>query len=427
LKQLAVTDYKTRVCCSSQKWCRQLTVDNDDNLDKLERQKFHVVVVDALLFTKCVYLIPHRLQIPWISYSVAYDPFAIRVPWLPSFVPTVLSSFSEQMTFIERLENTAVSFFIACLLPLYFPGPEEEVLDKFRRYGHFHSLDELQSKSALWLMTRDNVLDYPRPMMPNMVDVGGLTVKRSTGTLPPDIKNFIDGAKKGVILMTFGSIASTFPADMVEKFSSAFRRLEDYRVIWRLKNKDDVKLPDNVMIGQWLPQNDILAHPSVKLFITHCGNNGQYEAVYHGVPMIGLPVLGDQHFNAKRLDYKGYGLSMDLYDFTADDLFKNVHKILGDKSYEERVMKASKIFRSQAQSPVERATFWIEHVCQFGGDHLRSAGNDLPLYSYLMLDVLAFILILLHILVFLLYRLYIVVIRKCRGYATSNNTAKKND
>jgi len=135
-------------------------------------------------------------------------------------------------------------------------------------------------------------------MMPNMVYVGGLTVKRSTGKLPTDIKNFIDGAEKGVVLVTFGSMVSSIPPRVVEKLSSAFARLDGYRVIWRLDNEDNLKLPDNVMISQWLPQSDILAHPTVKLFVTHCGTNGQYEAVYHGVPMIGFPTFGNAFYNA---------------------------------------------------------------------------------------------------------------------------------
>jgi len=396
-------------------------------LDKLEREKFDLAVVDALLFTKCVYLIPHRLQIPFITYTVAVEPLTVRVPWLPSFVPSFIFPLSDQMTFVERLKNTAGAFFYAFVMPLYFSDPEPKVLDKFRRYGYFSSLDELETKTALWFVTQDHVLDYPRPMMPNMVDIDGLTVKRSTSKLPLDINKFIEGAEKGVILMTFGSIAARIPAHMVEKFSSAFQRLDGYRVIWRLNNEHNVKLPDNVMTGEWLPQNDILAHRSVKLFITHCGNNGQYEAVYHAVPMIGFPILGDQHYNAIRLDRKGYGLSMDLHDFTADELLENIHKILEDKSYKERITKASEIFRSQVQSPVERATFWIEHVCQFGGDHLRSAGNELPLYSYLMLDVLAFILVAVHIIIYLLYRLIRLIVGKCCGRAASNDMSKKNN
>jgi len=359
------------------------------------------------------------------------DPLVVRLPWLPSFVPShmiLTSPLSERMNFVERLQNTLGAVGYSFILPFGAPALEQEVQDKFCRYGHFDSLDELVAKSSLWLITIDHIVDYARPMMPNVVNVAGLTIKRTTSKLPSDIKGFIDGAKKGVVLMTFGTVSSSFPAHMVEKFSSAFRRLGDYRVIWRLDNKDGVKLPDNVMIAQWLPQNDILSHPSVKLFITHCGNNGQYEAVYHGVPMIGFPVLGDQPYNAKRLDHKGYGLSMNLHDFTADELLDNIHKILGDKSYKERVMKASAIFRSQAHSPVERAVFWIEHVCQFGGDHLRSAGNDLPLYSYLMSDVLAFILIVFHILVYLFYRLFKFVINKCcRRAAVSTDLSKKDN
>ena len=412
--------------CSSQEWCHQVTVENDNILEKLEQEKFDSAVVDELFFTKCMCLIPHRLQIPWITYTISVDPLTIRVPWLPSFVPTQALPFSEQMTFIERCKNTAALFLLPFIMPLYFPDPPQEVLDKYRRYGYFRSLDELLSKSALWFVRNNNVFNYARPMMPNMVDVAGLTVQRSTAQLPPDIKNFIDGANKGVILMTFGTIASQIPANMVEKFSLAFQRLDGYRVLWRLNNKDNVKIPENVMIREWLPQNDILAQPSVKLFITHCGNNGQYEAVYHAVPMIGFPVLGDQQYNAKRLAYKGYGLSMDLYDFTADQLLDNINIVLQDKSYKEHVMKASEILRNEAQSPLERATFWIEHVCRFGGDHLRSAGNDLPLYSYLMLDVLAFVLFVLHIFIYLQYRLLKLVISKCCRQTASNNRSKKN-
>ena len=425
---LSLIGHKMLVCCSSQQWCQQLAVDNDDILDKLEREKFDVAVVDSMMFTKCVYLVPHRLLIPWITLSVAVDPFSVRVPWLPSFVPNVVHPLSEQMTFVERLTNTAISFFVFFLMPRYIiPEPEHEVMEKFRRFGSFGSLDELASKSALWFVTIDSVLDYPRPMMPNMVSVSGLTIPSSIGKLPSDIQSFIDGAEMGVIIMTFGTVSSSIPRHMVEKFSSAFRRLDGYRVIWRLNNTDNVKLPDNVMTSQWLPQNDILAHPSVKLFITHCGNNGQYEAVYHGVPMIGFPVLGDQYYNAIRIDYKGYGLSMDLHDFTAEQLLDNIHKILGDKSYKERVMKASEIFRNQVQSPVERAAIWIEHVCRFGGDHLRSAGNDLPLYSYLMFDILAFLLVTLHILIYLLYRLLKLIINTCCGHSASNNMKNKKD
>ena len=410
---------------SVQEWCRHITED-DYALNKLEQEKFDVALVDPT-FSNCRYLIPHRLQIPWISYAVVANPDLVRVPWLPSFVPGPLLTFSDKMTFVERLKNAAGSLIILFVSKRYFPEPPHEVLERFRRYGHFSSLDELASKSAMWFLTTDHLVDYSRPTMPNMVSIAGLTVRRSTGKLAADIRNFIDGAEKGVILVTFGSMFSAMPHDVVEKFSSAFGRLDGYGVIWRLNNRDGVKLPDNVLIARWLPQTDILAHPSLKLFVTHCGNNGQYEAVHHGVPMIGFPVFGDQFHNAGRLDHKGFGLSMNIRDFSADQLLANIHKILRDKSYKERVVKASEIFRSQAQSPMERAAFWIEHVCRFGGDHLRSAGNDLPMYSYLMLDVLAFFVIACLIVICVLFTLLKFIMSKCCERTTSNNSLKKDE
>jgi hypothetical protein len=321
--------------------------------------------------------------------------------------------FADDMTFAERVQNTFGT--IAVSLLTAFLDPPVEILDKFRQYGPFRDLDDLMSKSVFWFLVSDPVLDYPKPMMPNMVNIGGLSVKRSVGELPHDISEFINGSKHGVILVTFGSMISSFSTEIVQKFANTFRRLDGYRVIWRLNNKDKVKLPDNVMIASWLPQNDILAHHHVKLFITHCGSNGQFEAIYHGVPMIGFPMLYDQHHNARRLEYKGYGISMDLYSFTSDQLFENIQKILFEKTYKTRAAKGSEMFRSQPQSPMERAAFWIEHICKFGSDHLRSAGNDLPLYAYLMLDIAAVALMTFTLAIFGLLKLVRYTRLKCCG------------
>jgi len=105
--------------------------------------------------------------------------------------------------------------------------------------------------------------------------------------------------------------------------------------------------------------------------------------------MIGFPFLGDQHYNALRLEYKGYGIAMNVLEFTSDELHFNILKILTDPNYKSRIALASEIFRSAPQRPAERAAFWIEHVLKFGSDHLQSAGKDLNFFQYFMLDILA--------------------------------------
>jgi len=49
----------------------------------------------------------------------------------------------------------------------------------------------------------------------------------------------------------------------------------------------------------WLPQNDLLGHPATRAFLTHGGIHSLYEAVYHAVPMVVVPIGADQPDNAR--------------------------------------------------------------------------------------------------------------------------------
>lgn len=91
-------------------------------------------------------------------------------------------------------------------------------------------------------------------------------------------------AEKGVIIMTFGAQAGYLPLDIMLKFVNVFGKLHNYKIIWKLpkqseKQIQNINMPKNIHIFTWLPQNDCLGHKKTKLFITHCGNNGQYETI----------------------------------------------------------------------------------------------------------------------------------------------------
>ena len=53
--------------------------------------------------------------------------------------------------------------------------------------------------------------------------------------------------------------------------------------------------------------------------------------------------------------------------------------------------------------PAEEVADWIEHVIKYGGEHLRPASIDIPLYELYMLDVLAILLPLLLIITFIVF------------------------
>jgi len=263
---------------------RRLCMDSEPLLQHLQQLKFDIAIVDTLFFLKFGYLIPHRLGIPWVTYADFTPVWNVRVPRLPSFVPYRLLPYSDRMTFSERLINTVVNILITSNFG--FPNLPEEIINKYKSYGEFDSMDELSKKSVLFIETTDLLLDYPSPEMPNVIQAGGLTVKPAVKPLPEHIRHFMEGASQGLILVTFGSFVTTLPDDVVEKFLTAFKSLTGYRVLWKLKATGNVTMPGNVLTLDWLQQNEILAHKKTKLFITHCGNNGQFEAMYHAVPMI---------------------------------------------------------------------------------------------------------------------------------------------
>ena len=74
-----------------------------------------------------------------------------------------------------------------------------------------------------------------------------------------------------------------------------------------------------------------VGHPKTRAMIYHCGLNGVFEAIHHAVPVICIPVLGDQWDNAKRLEVKGIGLQLDLFSLTSDAIVEAVQTIVGDK------------------------------------------------------------------------------------------------
>ena len=168
-------------------------------------------------------------------------------------------------------------------------------------------------------------------------------------------------------------------------------------MIFRYLHYPKPEVPAHIKLLDWIPQNDILAHPKMKLFITHCGGNSQFEALYHAVPMLNFPFFADQPYNAKRADYKGYSKTLTMDGLNSSFLVDNIQEMINNDAYAKTIELGSRIFRDRQMHPKELAVHSIEHILKFGGDHLHSYALDMPWYKYLMLDILTVILVLLAV------------------------------
>jgi UDP:flavonoid glycosyltransferase YjiC (YdhE family) len=97
---------------------------------------------------------------------------------------------------------------------------------------------------------------------------------------------------------------------------------------WESDTMDDK--PDNVLIGKWLPQDDILAHKNVKVFISHCGLGSTVESKYHAVPILAIPLFADQNANADVVIDEGWGVKVDFETMSEKTLSDGIKEILAN-------------------------------------------------------------------------------------------------
>jgi UDP:flavonoid glycosyltransferase YjiC (YdhE family) len=234
------------------------------------------------------------------------------------------------MTFVQRFVNIAMIFYETAYMALnYWPLQNQIYEESFPNPKP--SLGEAMKNVSLVLLNSHFTLNYPRPYVPNMIEVGGLQINRDSNPLPKDIKEFLDAATDGVIYFSMGSSiqSTTLPNEKREALLRTFASFEQ-KVMWKWESDDLPGKPDNVFTKKWWPQADILGHPNVKVFITHGGLLGTTEAIYHGVPIIGIPIYGDQELNMARAQYAGYGLTVSYQNLTQESLTWALREVIND-------------------------------------------------------------------------------------------------
>uniref|UniRef100_A0A2I3TIW3 Uncharacterized protein n=1 Tax=Pan troglodytes TaxID=9598 RepID=A0A2I3TIW3_PANTR len=322
---------------------------NPKLMARLQKGGFDVLVADPV--TICGDLVALKLGIPFM-YTLRFSPASTverhcgKIPAPVSYVPAALSELTDQMTFGERIKNT-ISYSLQDYIFQSYWGEWNSYYSKI--LGRPTTLCETMGKAEIWLIRTYWDFEFPRPYLPNFEFVGGLHCK---------------------------------PAKPLPK------------VLWRYKGKKPATLGNNTQLFDWIPQNDLLGHPKTKAFITHGGTNGIYEAIYHGVPMVGIPMFADQPDNIAHMKAKGAAVEVNLNTMTSVDLLSALRTVINEPSYKENAMRLSRIHHDQPVKPLDRAVFWIEFVMRHkGAKHLRVAAHNLTWFQYHSLDVIGFLLV----------------------------------
>jgi glucuronosyltransferase len=308
----------------------------------------------------------------------------------------------------------------------------------------YRSYEESLRNVSLVIQNSHFSFSYPRPLLPNMVEAGGLQVKSKPSPLPIDLKNFLDKANDGAILFTLGSIlkSNELPKSTVEILLKVFGKIKQ-RIVMKWESDELPGKPQNVFISKWLPQDDVLAHPNIKAFISHCGPNGIYEARYNSVvrkieiiknsisifqqiflfqPIIGIPHFAEHLGYLRLIVQEGWAIELDQDTLIEEILENAIKEILTNPKYLQIVQKSSTLVKDRPLNAQDTAAFWVEYVIRHhGAPHLHYPGADQNLLQKNSIDVIAFILAI----IYAVFKVFKLIFKRLCCHKKSNISVKE--
>ncbi|XP_026500156.2 UDP-glucosyltransferase 2-like [Vanessa tameamea] len=396
------------------------------------KEKFDAVILEWFFADEIAGIAPlFKCPLIWFGSTEAHWQVLKLVDEIPnpSFTVDLFSNSTPPLSFWERIRELykvlKKSLIIGALITPFEKTIYNNVFNKIaaERGVTIPSYDEAVYNGSMLLLNSHPSIGTPFRLPQNAKYIAGYHIDTKVKPLPKEIENIMNEAKHGVIYFSMGSnLKSIDMSDYMQKSLLTMFSTLKQTVIWKFEGDLD-NVPTNVHLLKWAPQPSILAHPNLKFFITHGGQLSTTEAVHFGVPVIGIPVAGDQHANMGSVTKKGFGILVNLAENMAINLQIAIKEMLENTSYTTKAKELSHIFHSRQQKPGDELVFWIEYVVNTrGAPHLRSPALSIPFYKKIYLDLLVLSMLLLYLLVLATRRF---VCKRCRR-ASKSKKEKKN-
>ncbi|XP_037908839.1 UDP-glucosyltransferase 2-like [Hermetia illucens] len=358
--------------------------------------KFDLVIHDFTLVS-CLAGFLHKFNYPPLINVSPYKYVTPQVEafgghFYSSYIPRATAPYNVNMTFMQRTENLIAEVYEMLYRKYIFQPKFDKMVSSFYNIKNLPSGFDLSQKGVLTFLNIHPAMDFPVPLAPSVIEVGGLQIS-DPKPLPSDLENFIKNSTKGSVLISFGTnVRSDLFGDEKQKMvMDVARKFPDYNFLWKFeKDPSNGKLP-NLLVKTWLPQNDILAHPKMKAFVSHGGGLSTQEATWHGVPLVAVPFFLDQNTNAYNSIMAGVATYVDIRKITTKDLEEAVRAVLEEPSYAERMKLRSFRFRNRPMKPLDTALWWIDYILKDPNPtHLRSPVIDLGYFKANSFDLILY-------------------------------------
>ncbi|XP_055326702.1 UDP-glucosyltransferase 2-like [Sitodiplosis mosellana] len=379
-------------------------------LKSINKENRYDVILTEVFNSDCMMAVAWKLKAPVIGLSSCvmmpwhYD--RLGNPFIPSYMPGLFVGSSENMNFLERLNNWFTVNAMKLIYKYKMMSDTDKIIQRHFKNEEIPPTGELVKETSLMFVNTHYSFSGSRPNAPTVVELGGVHIKEETH-LDPEIKALLDSAADGVIYVSWGSMirAETLPHEKRNELLKAFGAFEQ-KILWKWENETIPDQPKNVHILKWMPQREILCHPNVRVFVSHGGLMGSSESAYCGVPMVLTPMYGDQFHNAAAAVSRGMGFIVNYPDIT-EETFKTAISNALTTEAKQNAKKVSYSYRNRIKNPLETAVWWVEYVAATrGAPLLKSHSTHMSAIAYYSFDIYIVIFIILLVITYILRTIF---------------------
>ncbi|EDV30656.1 uncharacterized protein Dana_GF14965 [Drosophila ananassae] len=397
----------------------QLVKDLYENKDN----KIDLVIVGYFM-SSFHFTLAHKLKVPLVlalSNPPSFLGHLLGNPRELSYVPAMTTTVKagEVMGLGKRFANLLGALGQLAFMTIIEYNNEKTYRKMYQDDPSLPAYGELAKNISLIFFSSHGISEGPiRPNVPAVIEVGGIQVKDQPDPLPQNLQDFLSVCPHGAILLSLGSNlkGAHLKQDSVKRMFNVLSKLKQ-KVIWKWDDLENLPgQSENILFAKWLPQDDILAHPNIKLFITHAGKGSVTEAQYHGKPMLALPVFGDQPGNAADMELQGFGVIESLVNLQEESFAAGIKEVLDNPKYTKAVKKFSELYRDRPLSARKTIVYWVDYVIRHhGAPHLQSPVVHMSFIAANNLDIYFIIVCALLVIVFALRLVFGLIVKKIKG------------
>ncbi|KAM3960065.1 UDP-glucosyltransferase 2-like [Aphomia sociella] len=365
-----------------------------DEVKKLinDNLKFDLLLTES--FVKITLMISHFYNVPVLeisSLAQIYGDFEnMGAPVQPLLYPRTMRKRINNLTLWDEILELYRDYVIYNIFYETLTAHTRETISRTPFY-EAPDIDILKNNVHMLYLNTHPIWDAIRPVPPSVIYTYGIHQKPDNELLK-DLASYLDASVNGVIFVSFGTTADVCQySAKLQILLNAFSKLP-YDILFKWNEDELPGKPNNVKIGKWFPQADLLKHSKIKAFITQGGTQSSDEAIDAGVPVIGIPLIWDQWANVERYVRHGIGIKLEMDEITEEQLINAVNTVISDDSYRRNMKKLRSILWDAPQSPEERAVWWMEYLVRHGGaHHLRAPAANMSYAEFFEIELFVII------------------------------------